>query len=249
LRKPAGAALAISASTVKYRNIAEGLAIHPERTLLRIGAVSSVLGLALGIVAGAFHGGGGQPNDLQATLPQYAANNHWELVHLGQFVADILLLVGLIALYRSITQGVSATLARLGIIVAVVAEGIYGVNQAVDGVAIKFVAQQWVSAPLTEKADAFRIAAAVRHIEIGTSSLWTLTSGIVLLLFGLAIALGRAYPRSLGWAAIALGAIEVGYSLDLARNGFAGSPLAMATLLMGPWTLVLAVCLWRKARG
>ena len=208
-----------------------------------------MLGLVLGIVFGAFHGGGGEPNNLQSTLPHYAANNYWELVHLGQFVADILLLVGFIALYRSITEGVSATLARLGIIVAVVAEGIYGVNQAVDGVAIKFVAQQWMSAPLPEKADALRVAEAVRHIEIGTSSLWTLTSGIVLLLFGLAIALGRAYPRPLGWAAIGLGAIEVGYSLDLARNGFAGSPLAMATLLIGPWTLALAFNLWRKARG
>lgn len=214
-----------------------------------MGAVSSVFGLALGIFSGVFHGGGGEPNNLLATLPQYAANAHWELVHLGQFVADILLLVGFIALYRSITEGVSATLARLAIIVAVVAEGIYGVNQAVDGVAIKFVAQQWMSAPLTEKADAFRIAEAVRHIEIGTSSLWTLTSGIVLLLFGLAIALGRVYPRPLGWAAIALGATEVAYSLDLARNGFAASPLGMATLLMAPWTVALAVNLWRKAGG
>jgi len=219
------------------------------KNLLRIGAVSSALGLVLSIVAVAFHGGGGQPSDLRATLPHYAANDYWELVHLAQFVDDILLLVGFIALYRSITEGVSATLARLGIIVAVVAEGIYGVNQAVDGIAIKFVAQQWVSAPLIEKADAFRIADAVRHIEIGTSSLWTLSSGIVLLLFGLAIALGRAYPRPLGWAAVALGAIEVGYSLDLARNGFAGSPLGMATLLIAPWTLVLAINLWRKARG
>jgi hypothetical protein len=223
--------------------------LHPERNLLRIGAVSSVVGLVLGIAAGAFHGGGGEPNNLQATLPHYAANNYWELVHFGQFVADILLLVAFIALYRSITEGVSATLARLGIIVAVVAEAIYGVNQAVDGVAIKFVAQQWVSAPLAEKAGAFRIAEAVRHIEIGTSSLWTLTSGIVLLLFGLAIALGRAYPRLLGWAAIGLGASEVAYSLNLARNGFAMSALAMATLLMAPWTLFLAFNLWRKAGG
>lgn len=55
--------------------------MHPERTLLRIGPVSSVLGLVLSVVAGAFHGGSGEPNNLLATLPQYAANDHWELVH------------------------------------------------------------------------------------------------------------------------------------------------------------------------
>jgi hypothetical protein len=59
-------------------------------------------------------------------------------------VADLLLLVGFFALYRSITlnaDGAAAALARLGIVVAIVAEGIYGVNQAVDGIANKFVAQ------------------------------------------------------------------------------------------------------------
>jgi hypothetical protein len=46
-----------------------------------------------------------------------------------------------------------------------------------------------------EKEDAFRLADAGRHIEIGTSSFWVLCVGITLLSFGVAIALGRAYPR------------------------------------------------------
>jgi hypothetical protein len=225
------------------------LARHPERALLRIGAASTVLGLLVGIVAGVFHGGGAQPNDLQATLPEYAANNAWELVHLVQFVADIFLLVGFFALYRSIaatSEGVSAALARLGIIVAVVAEGIYGVNQAVD-IANKFTAHQWLSAPPADQANALRIAEAVRHIEIGTSSVWVLTGGISLLLFGLAIALGHDYPRPLGWVAIALGVVQVANSVELARNGFALSPLSIAGLLLAPWALIVAVFLWRKA--
>src|SRR5436305_2026293 len=166
------------------------LARHPERALLRMGAASTILGMLLGFAAGVFHGGGAQPNDLQATLPEYAANTVWELVHLVQFVADIFLLVGFFALYRSIAVtrgGVSPALARLGIIVAVAAEGVYGVNQAVD-IANKFTAQQWVSAPLADQANALRIAAAVRHIEIGTSSGWTVTSRIALLFCGPATA-------------------------------------------------------------
>lgn len=222
---------------------------HPERALLRLGAASTVLGMLLGIAAGVFHGGGAQPNDLQATLPEYAANNVWELVHLVQFVADIFGLVGFFALYRSIAAtgaGMSAALARVGIIVAVAAEGIYGVNQAVD-IANKFTAQQWVSAPLADQANALRIAEAVRHIEIGTSSVWTLTSGIALLFFGLAIALGHEYPRPLGWAAIVLSVVQVAYSVELARNGFVLSPLSVASVLLAPWALIVAVLLWRKA--
>jgi hypothetical protein len=229
-----------------------------DAALFRMGAISMVLGLLLGIGVSPFHGGT-PPEDLQAILPQIAANDYWVVVHLAQFVGDVLMLFGFVALYRSIIEGASTgaspALARMGIIVAVVAEGVYAVNQAVDGIANKFVAQEWVSAAPAEKADAFRLADAVRHIEIGTSSLWALSWGIILLLFGLA--LGRAYLRFLGWIAIAVGASQVVSALSLAYNGFPGpsseGPLIlvfMATSLIAlPMTRLIAFFLWRKARG
>jgi hypothetical protein len=231
-----------------------------DAALFRMGAISMVLGLLLGIGVSPFHGGT-PPEDLQAILPQIAANDYWVVVHLAQFVGDVLMLFGFVALYRSIIEGASTgaspALARMGIVVAVVAEGVYAVNQAVDGIANKFVAQEWVSAAPAEKADAFRLADAVRHIEIGTSSLWALSWGITLLLFGLALALGRAYPRFLGWIAIAVGASQVVSALSLAYNGFPGpsseGPLIlvfMATSLIAlPLTLLIAFFLWRKAHG
>jgi hypothetical protein len=231
-----------------------------DAALFRMGAISMVLGLLLGIGVSPFHGGT-PPEDLQAVLPQIAANDYWVVVHLAQFVGDVLMLFGFVALYRSIIEGASTgaspALARMGIVVAVVAEGVYAVNQAVDGIANKFVAQEWVSAAPAEKADAFRLADAVRHIEIGTSSLWALSWGITLLLFGLALALGRAYPRFLGWIAIAVGASQVVSALSLAYNGFPGPSsegtlilVFMATSLIAlPLTLLIAFFLWRKAHG
>jgi hypothetical protein len=227
-----------------------------DRALLRMGAVSIVLGTLISNVAGFFHGGGSHPENLAATLPVYAANANWEVVHLAQFVGDALLLVGFLALYRSIIAvagtGASAALARMGFVIAVVAEGVYAVNQSVDGIANKFVAQQWVSAAPDEKAVAFRVADAVRHIEIGTSSLWVFNTGLALLFFGLAIALGRAYSRLLGWAAIAIGVGLFANALNLAYDGFSfGSPLGMvglaASFLLTLWILILAFFTWRKA--
>jgi len=69
----------------------------PDRVLFRSGAISSVAALVLGAVAMSFHGGT-HPEDLQSVLPQYAANTHWELVHLVQFGADVLTLIGFLAL-------------------------------------------------------------------------------------------------------------------------------------------------------
>lgn len=229
-----------------------------DRALLRMGAGSIVLGTLVSNVAGNFHGGGAHPEDLAATLPAYAANANWEVVHLAQFVGDALLLVGFLALYRSIIAvadtGASAALARMGFVFAVVAEGVYAVNQAVDGIANKFVAQQWVNAAPDQKAVTFSVAEAVRHIEIGTSSLWLLNSGLTLLFFGVAIALGRAYPRLLGWAAIAIGVGLFAEALNVAYNGFYfGSPLGIvgltASFLLTLWILILAFFMWRKAGG
>lgn len=60
--------------------------------------------------------------------------------------------------------------------------------------------------PPAEKAEAFRVAEAVRHVEIGLTSFTQLTLGLALFLFGVAIALDSTFPRLLGWAAMAIGA-------------------------------------------
>src|SRR5215216_1214852 len=155
-----------------------------ERTLLRIGAVSAMLGIITIFVANAFHGGN-HPDDLEIVLPQYAVNANWEVVHIGQFLGYTLVFVALVALYRSIAEGRGAELARLGYVTAILATAIFAVNQAVDGVAVKYdVADEWVSASAAEKATALRVAEAVRHIEIGFSSFAELTLGAAHLLYG-----------------------------------------------------------------
>ena len=218
-----------------------------ERTLLRIGAVSATLGVITLFVADAFHGGH-DPADLEVVLPEYAANANWEVVHIGQFLGYALVLVSLVALHHSITEGQGVALARLGYVTAVIATAVYAVNQAVDGVAIKFIADEWVSAPAAEKANAFRVAEAVRHIEIGLSSFAELTLGAALFLYGLAIALSDVYPKWLGGAAVVVGAGWVVLGLLVAHNGFTQVNLTiLVSVLLALWVLVLAVFLWRKA--
>lgn len=219
-----------------------------ERALLRIGAVSPIVGLVVIFVAEVFHGGH-EPANLRATLPVYADNPYWEAVHIGQFLGFLLLLPGFVALHRSIRESASGALARLGFVFALVGLAIYGANQGVDGVAIQFVAEQWVEAPAVEKQDAFRLANSVRHIEIGLSSFTELALAIALLLFGLAIGLGEAYPRSLGWSAIAIGTIYGAVGVLVAHHGFTNVGVSQAaSVLFAIWLIALAANLWRKAR-
>jgi hypothetical protein len=104
-----------------------------------------------------------------------------------------------------------------------------------DGVAIKFVAYEWVSAPAAENADALRVAEAVRHIEIGLSSFAQLV-------------LSDVYPKWLRGAAVAVG---IGYIVlgVVAHNEFFSQvtlPMLMS-MLLALWVLVLAFFLWCKA--
>ena len=221
-----------------------------EGTLLRIGAVSIILGVIFFSVSGAFHGGH-QPDDLVATLPQYATNANWIMVHLGQFLGLFLVVAGLVGLYRSITLGPGAALAQLGFVAAVVGIGVYAANQAVDGIAIKFVAEKWVSAPPSEKDVAFRVAEAVRHIEIGLTSLAVLILGVAFILYGVAIELSRVYPRWLGWLSVADGGLWVVVGILFAYRGF--SPLSIiisqaSGIVLLVWALALVVLMWRRAR-
>lgn len=219
-----------------------------ERTLLRIGAVSAILGVITIFVANAFHGGN-HPDDLEIVLPQYAVNANWEVVHVGQFLGYALVFVALVALYRSIAEGRGAELARLGYVTAILATAIFAVNQAVDGVAVKYdVADEWVSASAAEKATALRVAEAVRHIEIGFSSFAELTLGAAHLLYGLAIGLSGAYPRRLGWAAVVVGIGWIVFGMLVVRKGFTQATLAtVVSTLLALWVVVLGVFLWRKA--
>ena len=219
-----------------------------EQPLLQAGAVSAALGPIVAFIAGLFHGGGDDPADLAATLPHYAANGRWEAVHIGQFLGFALMLGGLVSLFRSLEGGRGAAAARLGFATALVAIATYAANQAVDGVAIKFVAGEWLRAPAAEKGAALRVAGAVRHVEIGLSAFAELTLGMALLLAGLAIAVDRAYPRWLGWAAVATGVGWATLGLLVAHDGFTQAGLTMLVgALLALWMLALAVSLWRRS--
>jgi hypothetical protein len=86
--------------------------------------------------------------------------------------AVLLISAGLLALYFAldVRAGGAAWVARLGAVSAAVALGLYGVLQAVDGVALKQAVNAWASAPEAEKAARFASAETIRWLEWGTRS-------------------------------------------------------------------------------
>ena len=104
---------------------------------------------------------------------------------------------------------------------AVVTVAMAAALQAVDGIALKKMVDRWVAAAPADQAVAFESAFAVRQIEIGMASLFSLVFGLTAAVFGVSLLFGG--HRWLGWWAI-LGAVGVvGAAVAQAFTGFSGA--------------------------
>jgi hypothetical protein len=127
----------------------------PDRASLRISATLLLVGLLLYIVVTQFHMGG-DANNHPAIFAAYAGSAIWTAVHVAQFAAMAILIAGLFALFFALGSGWNAEMGgsiRCGFGGAALA--LYGVLQAVDGVANKQADVAWVSALDAEKAARF----------------------------------------------------------------------------------------------
>ena len=216
-----------------------------QRNVRRFTSVLMIAGPVIAIVAGRFHGGA-DPQDLLGALPQYAANPYWKAVHLGQFLGFLLIVGALLFVLNDLRR--ASPLATLGGVAAVVAASSCAANQAVDGIAIQFVARAFVEAPAQERAVALSIAEAVRHIEQGLSGMVAINLGIALALLGGAVILSRALPSWLGWTAALAGAAQLVIGISLYFLGFSQHVLAFwAGVSLLIWMLAAAVVLWRRS--
>ena len=197
------------------------------------------------------HPSASAPNDLPAALAEYAASVHWIGIHLGQFVGIAAAGMSLVALAATFERGRAGAWSRVGQAGAVVSIAVYAGVQAVDGVANHAMAHRWAAAHGDARALVYESAFAVREIEIGLTSFFSLVFGSTLAVFGLAMLLGTLYPAWLGAAGVlgGLGTIAVG--VEQAFSGFSDVALTMF-MVVGPvdlvWTIVTGILMWRLAR-
>jgi hypothetical protein len=217
----------------------------------RIGAVALPLGILVILVLEYFHPSREDPIDNRAVFMEYAHSDIWSTVHLAQYFGFLLLLGGLVALYYYVSAkpGVGAGLAPFGLTAAVTTAASFIVLQAVDVIALKRAVDAWASAPADQEAAAFADAEAVRWIEIVMNSLSFFLSGLTLLVYELAIALGHVYPRWVGLMALVSGAALMFHgAVVVAYKGFGPSiPNLVGLVLLAVWAFILADLMWRHS--
>ena len=196
------------------------------------------------------HPSASAPSDLPAALAEHAASPHWVGIHLGQFAGVAAEGTTLVALAATFEPGRAAAWARVGLAGAVASLAVYAAVQAVDGVSNHVMAHRWAAAIGEARGLAYEAAFAVREIEVGLTSLFSLLFGSTLVVFALAMLLSTRYPTWLGGIGLlgGLGTIMVG--LEQASNSF--SDLAVTVfMVVGPvdliWAIATGILMWRLA--
>jgi hypothetical protein len=231
-----------------------------DRKTLRAPAALLLGGLITYVVVTFLHTGG-PANDHKVIFADYAGSHDWAAVHLGQFAGMAAMVAGLVglygALYRTQAGGAlpGAAVGRLGAVFACVALALYGVLQAVDGVALKQAVDAWVSAPAADKPTRFANAETVRWLEWGTRSYQSFALGLALLLLGIAVAwtAHRAgLARSIGYLMGLSGLAYLVQGWTVGSDGFSAtntSAILAAYVLMLAWVIWLAVLAWRPTQS
>lgn len=231
---------------------------HPrtlDAPLLRLGAGLGVLGVVLQVAMDRLHPHQVDPNHSAEVFREYSHSGSWTMVHLGQFVGTLLIVVSLVALARALSRqsGVAAALAFVGGITAVTVGAVFAVQMAVDGVALKAAIDSWVTAGTpADQSSAFQVAESVRWLEKGLAGVFQVTEGMTVLTLGLAIAVGHSYPRWLGGAGIVAGAGLVAGGIGTAHTGFSsgsGTFLLPATLMLAVFLVGVYTSMWRRSRA
>jgi hypothetical protein len=224
----------------------------PDRVLFRVGAISAIAGAALGLVFNILHPRDSDTLDsVAAELRQVDESGIWVFDHVMLGIAVVLSFLGLIAIAHSITGDVGTSWATLARASAIASTAMLTGLIAIDGIAMKEIAEGFAPVTDIETAAAFVGAAPVVETvrALFTASIGAFF-GVTPLLFGVAVVSSDVYPKWLGYVALVAGALGFVTAIIQAFNGLS----TFTTLIMFPvasviftlWLLYMGVLLWRK---
>ena len=191
-----------------------------ERTLVRLAGGLLVGGLLLTLLASHEHPAGDDDN-YPVIFAKYAKSNDWVAVHLVQFAGVLLLLGGLLVLYRLLqVRGAVPVLAGIAAGAAIAAAAAWAALQAIDGVALKQAVDAWADASGPQKAIRFDEAQTVRWAEWGLNTYFRLLLGLAVTLFGITVTRTGIAARWLGWAGVIGGLCYMASGVAVAYAGF-----------------------------
>jgi hypothetical protein len=226
-----------------------------QRPLLRIGSIAFLAGVVIAIISTVIHPSREDPANHPLVFAEYASDDSWIAVHIGQLAGVIMVFAGgFVTLFRLLAQSESSmasVLAWIGLAVAIMTASAVAVLQAVDGIALKMAVDSWVAAPPEEKAITFKVAEGIRFIEYGTNSMFRILQGTVAMIFGVAIVKSKVLSKWIGGAGVVIGAITIYAGLEVAYLAFGyanvGGLRGISMIIYFIWVGILGGFMWKKS--
>ena len=218
-----------------------------EQILLRVGAVTAVIGTVFQVAAGTSQSVqlGATTDVALATLAEQP-DWMWPVVYMGFIFGALLWLAALVALATTLTEGISWALARLAVVTAIVGVTLHAVDGALNAVVLEGLARAWAAAPVGERKVLVQDGDLLRRVLDGTwASVITLYHGLPFVLAGSAMALSGRYPPWLGWIGVigGGGSLVIGIAMLLGVQTGLAVPFAVVLSL---FMVVLGWLLWTQ---
>lgn len=228
-----------------------------DARLLRWGGAAGVASAAVAVAFNALHprAPSDRLNDVEELLRLVSRSGDWRIVHLVSVLATLVGVGAIVAILWSMSLGGSRRWPAIALASLVVTTPVLLLSVAVDGFAIKAVADQWARATGAPAASLLAAATALRSLDEAVLDAVMITQfGLTTVLLGVASWTSPLYGRALGAVALAAGATGVvcGCVQALAGRLTPFSYLVLLTLSLALFTLWLTLAsirLWRLGRS
>jgi hypothetical protein len=129
---------------------------------------------------------------------------------------------------------------------------VLGLILMLDGLAAKGIAEAWTTAPPADQAAALQLVVTEQTINFALAALFNiLFAGVTFILYGLAVAWSRTYPRWLGWIVVVAGAGSILAGLIQAAAGEPTTVTRVLTIIFPTvitlWLVEMNILVLRKA--
>jgi uncharacterized protein DUF4386 len=224
---------------------------HRRESLLKMGGAAAILGSIVFVVAGIAFGNLTHSSDPETVLRVIASRGRtfWPLVQMGFAFGAFLWVVALTALTRTLTDGASWALARVGIAAAFLGATIHIIDSSISAYALGTIAWDW-SAPGADTTRLLAFGEIVQRMLGGTwAAVITFFHGVPFVLFGLAVALSGRYPKWLGWVGLigGTGSLLCGIPMFFAKYLVSLEFYVPFAMLLSVWMVIIGVHLWSRA--
>jgi hypothetical protein len=190
--------------------------------------------------------------DAEAALTFVRNRPIYPTVHVFAVLAALVVVIGLLALTRSLNRPGAWLIGQAAVVSATVGLAIFGVESTSEGLGLPELADAASKVDPTQRVEFIRAAHAVATATHGPSLVaMALMIGVPLLLLGIAMVLDQ-YPSWLGWTGLVIGGITMlaAVGLFLIPSLFPGFLLygVLGSVIAQLWLVATGIVMLQRAR-